>query len=86
MDQVVVDCGDLAVRAGDPVELFGTGEEGGPTAREWADELGTIHYEIVTGIRGRVRRTVHGERPGDRAGATRDDTGVRAAPGGGTRW
>ncbi len=34
--------------------------DGGPTAREWADELGTIHYEIVTGIKGRVRRTVLG--------------------------
>ena len=31
------------------------------TAREWADEIGTIHYEIVTGMKGRVRRTVTGE-------------------------
>ncbi|MEQ3550605.1 alanine racemase [Pseudonocardia nematodicida] len=63
MDQFVVDCGPpgaLAVAVGDPVELFGTGAGGGPTAREWADEIGTIHYEIVTGIRGRVRRTVLG--------------------------
>ncbi|SFN91758.1 alanine racemase [Pseudonocardia ammonioxydans] len=63
MDQFVVDCGPpgrLDVAVGDPVELFGTGAGGGPTAREWADELGTIHYEIVTGMRGRVRRTVHG--------------------------
>ncbi|MBW0106660.1 alanine racemase [Pseudonocardia sp. KRD291] len=64
MDQVVVDCGDVAVRAGDTVELFGTGERGGPTAREWADELGTIHYEVVTGMRGRIRRTVHGDSNG----------------------
>ncbi len=61
MDQVVVDCGDLDVRTGDTVELFGTGAGGGPTAREWADEIGTIHYEIVTGVRGRVRRSVVGE-------------------------
>ncbi|BBG04574.1 alanine racemase [Pseudonocardia saturnea] len=61
MDQFVVDCGTpgaLEVAVGDPVELFGTGAADGPTAREWADELGTIHYEIVTGIKGRVRRTV----------------------------
>ncbi|ANY10090.1 alanine racemase [Pseudonocardia sp. HH130630-07] len=61
MDQFVVDCGapgELGVAAGDQVELFGTGTTGGPTAQEWADELGTIHYEIVTGISGRVRRTV----------------------------
>ncbi|MEJ8280272.1 alanine racemase [Pseudonocardia spirodelae] len=61
MDQFVVDCGRpgaLDVAIGDPVELFGTGDAGGPTAQEWADELGTIHYEIVTGVRGRVRRTV----------------------------
>ncbi|MBN9737484.1 alanine racemase [Pseudonocardia sp. P1] len=63
MDQFVVDCGapgELGVVVGDRVELFGTGDGGGPTAREWADELGTIHYEIVTGIKGRVRRTVLG--------------------------
>ncbi|ALE81959.1 alanine racemase [Pseudonocardia sp. HH130629-09] len=67
MDQFVVDCGrpgTLPVAIGDPVELFGTGTEGGPTAREWADELGTIHYEIVTGVRGRVRRTVTDGRGG----------------------
>ncbi|MFP5069728.1 alanine racemase [Pseudonocardia nantongensis] len=67
MDQFVVDCGapgELPVTVGDPVELFGTGAGNGPTAREWADELGTIHYEIVTGIKGRVRRSVTGGRSG----------------------
>jgi alanine racemase len=59
MDQLVVDCGDDAVAEGDEVVLFGTGEQGEPTAAEWADELGTIHYEIVTGMyRPRVSRTV----------------------------
>lgn len=58
MDQVVVDCGDDPVRAGDEVLLFGPGGRGEPTAQEWADELGTIHYEVVTGVHGRrVRRT-----------------------------
>lgn len=59
MDQVVVDCGDDDVREGDRVVLFGPGDHGEPTAQDWADELGTIHYEVVTGIHGRrVTRTV----------------------------
>jgi alanine racemase len=58
MDQVVVDCGDDDVRAGDEVVLFGPD---GPTAQDWADELDTIHYEVVTGVHGaRVTRTVVG--------------------------
>jgi alanine racemase len=59
MDQVVVDCGDgPAVREGDTAVFFGPGDEGEPTAQDWADELGTIHYEIVTGVHGRrVTRT-----------------------------
>ena len=57
MDQLVVDCGDIAVSPGDEVVLFGTGASGEPTAREWADKLGTIDYEIVTSMyRPRVRR------------------------------
>ncbi len=59
MDQLVVDCGDAPVREGDEVVLFGPGDRGEPTAAEWADQLGTIHYEIVTGTyRPRVGRTV----------------------------
>ena len=57
MDQVVVDVGDLDVAPGDPVVLFGSGREGEPTAQDWADAVGTIHYEIVTRIGPRVRRT-----------------------------
>jgi alanine racemase len=57
MDQIVVDCGDDQVRPGDEVILFGPGDRGEPTAREWADTLGTIDYEIVTNMyRPRVRR------------------------------
>ncbi len=48
MDQIVVDCGDDEVRAGDEAVLFGTGDGGGPTADHWADAAGTINYEIVT--------------------------------------
>ncbi len=61
MDQIMVDCGDDDVRAGDEVVLFGSG---GPTAQDWADELDTIHYEVVTGVHGaRVTRTHIGAAP-----------------------
>jgi alanine racemase len=60
MDQFVVDVGDLDVAAGDTAVLFGTGEDGVPTAQDWADALGTIHYEIVTRIGARVPRVYVG--------------------------
>jgi alanine racemase len=56
MDQIVVDVGDLPVAPGDPVVLFGPGDAGEPTAQDWADAVGTIHYEIVTRIGPRVER------------------------------
>ncbi|NMR18919.1 alanine racemase [Cellulomonas fimi] len=57
MDQVVVDLGPGAREvAGDRVELFGTGAEGGPTAEDWARAAGTISYEIVTRVGARVPR------------------------------
>jgi alanine racemase len=62
MDQFVIDVGDLGVRAGDSVVLFGPGRDGEPLAQDWADALGTIHYEIVTRIGPRVRRTYLGDR------------------------
>ena len=62
MDQLVVDCGDDEPPVGTEVILFGDGAHGGPTAREWADKIGTIDYEIVTGMyRPRVRRRYLGE-------------------------
>jgi len=62
MDQLVVDLeGDLPA-AGDEVLLFGPGDAGEPTAQDWADALGTISYEVVTGIGARVRRTYVGAR------------------------
>jgi alanine racemase len=58
MDQFVVDCGDDAVAAGDVVTLFGPGDDGEPTADDWAAAIDTINYEIVTRIgSGRVDRT-----------------------------
>ncbi|MPZ65203.1 MAG: alanine racemase [Pseudonocardiaceae bacterium] len=63
MDQVMVDCGDDPVAEGDEVVFFGTGERGEPTAAEWADNLNTIHYEVVAGmVRPRLTRTVLGRR------------------------
>ncbi|RJO72158.1 alanine racemase [Nocardia panacis] len=57
MDQFVVDLGDNAegVAAGDIAVLFGGGP-GEPRARDWADQLGTIDYEIVCAPRARVHR------------------------------
>jgi alanine racemase len=61
MDQFVIDVGDDEVRPGDDVLLFGPGDRGEPTAQDWAELLGTISYEIVTGIGSRVPRTYDGE-------------------------
>ena len=56
MDQFVVDVGDLRVAPGDVAVLFGPGASGEPLAQDWADAVGTIHYEIVTRIGPRVAR------------------------------
>ena len=42
--------------AGDRVVLFGPGTDGEPTAQDWAEACGTISYEIVTRIGGRMTR------------------------------
>nr|GLK36527.1 hypothetical protein GCM10017611_33840 [Rhodococcus wratislaviensis] len=42
------------VREGDHAVFFGNGQCGEPVAQDWADPLGTIHYEVVTGLRGRI--------------------------------
>ncbi|MCV7123462.1 alanine racemase [Mycobacterium lacus] len=59
MDQFVVDLGPgpLDVAEGDQAILFGPGTRGEPTAQDWADLVGTIHYEVVTSPRGRITRT-----------------------------
>jgi alanine racemase len=62
MDQVMVDLGDATAERGDIVTLFGPGDDGEPTAEEWAAAADTIGYEIVTRIGGRVRRTFRGVR------------------------
>ncbi|WP_422749339.1 alanine racemase [Mycobacterium sp. WMMD1722] len=62
MDQFVVDLGPgpVEVSEGDDAVLFGPGTRGEPTALDWADQLGTITYEIVTSPRGRVTRSYVG--------------------------
>ncbi len=59
MDQFVVDLGDHDAQRGDVVTLFGPG---GPTADDWALAAGTIAYEVVTRLGGRIERTYRGER------------------------
>lgn len=61
MDQFVIDVGDDEIAAGDEVVLFGPGDDGEPTAQDWADVLGTISYEVVTRIGSRVPRMYVGE-------------------------
>jgi alanine racemase len=66
MDQFVIDLGDDSgddgAAPGDEVVLFGPGTAGEPTADDWARACGTIHYEIVTRMGGRLlRRYVGGE-------------------------
>jgi len=56
MDQVIVDCGDLEVAAGDEVVLLGRQGEEEVTAWELARHLDTVAYEIVTRIGPRVPR------------------------------
>jgi alanine racemase len=55
MDQFLVDLGSAAeqVQPGDDAVIVGAGTDG---LTEWAERLGTIHYELATGIRGRVER------------------------------
>ena len=59
MDQFLIDLGPgrLDVAEGDEAILFGPGTRGEATAQDWADLLGTIHYEVVTSPRGRITRT-----------------------------
>jgi alanine racemase len=56
MDQFVLDLGDDPAEAGDEVVLFGPGDDGAPTAQDWADATGTISYEIVSRVGPRVPR------------------------------
>jgi alanine racemase len=66
MDQLVVDCGpDADVAVGDEAVLIGA--QGGDRIRaeDWADLLGTINYEIVTGFAVRLPRLYRATSPVD---------------------
>lgn len=56
MDQFVVDLGGDLPAPGADVVLFGDGRDGEPTAQDWAEAAGTISYEIVSRIGGRMTR------------------------------
>lgn len=56
MDQIIVDCGDLEVSAGDEVVLLGPQGDEEVTATELAECAGTIAYEILAGIGSRIPR------------------------------
>ncbi|MEU8545196.1 alanine racemase [Streptomyces sp. NPDC048717] len=61
MDQFVVDLTGDTLEPGAEAVLFGPGDQGEPTAQDWADAAGTIAYEIVTRIGTRVPRVYVGE-------------------------
>ena len=56
MDQFVVDLHGELPPYGTEVVLFGPGDRGEPTAQDWAEATGTISYEIVTRLGGRLAR------------------------------
>jgi alanine racemase len=60
MDQVIVDCGDLEIAAGDEVVLLGRQGEEEVSAWELAASAGTVAYEIVSRIGPRVPRDHRG--------------------------
>ena len=70
MDQMVVDLERDDAEPGDLAVLFGPGDHGEPTAQDWAEAAGTISYEIVTRVGGRMsRRYVDGGGGGEAGGA-----------------
>lgn len=56
MDQFMVDLAGDRPEPGAEFILFGPGSQSEPTAQEWAEAVGTINYEIVTRIGGRMPR------------------------------
>src|SRR5207237_126052 len=58
---LAVDLGDVPAAPDDEVVLIGRQGKEEITATEWGARLGTISYEVVTGIGARVPRTYLGE-------------------------
>jgi alanine racemase len=56
MDQLMLDCRDVPVEAGDEVILVGAQGDDRITADEWAERLDTVNYEIVCDLESRVTR------------------------------
>jgi alanine racemase len=57
MDMTVIDLGpDTPVSVGDPVTVFGPGDDGEPTTAQWAGWAETLEHEIVTGLSARLHR------------------------------
>lgn len=56
MDQFMLDIGDDTIAPGEYAVLFGPGDDGEPTAEDWAQLLETISYEVVTRVGDRVER------------------------------
>ena len=61
MDQTLVWCGEDRVSPGDEVVLLGDQRGASVSALDWAEAIGTITYEIVTGISPRVPRRYVGD-------------------------
>jgi Alr-MurF fusion protein len=57
MDMCMVDVTGLAVKAGDPVAVFGED----PNISELARHIGTIPYELLTSVSARVKRVFYAE-------------------------
>ncbi|MGX5680323.1 alanine racemase [Schumannella luteola] len=60
IDSLALDVSGARVAVGDEVILFGAGDDGEPTAEEWADWAGTIGDEIVARASERVPRVYLG--------------------------
>lgn len=66
MDQMLVDIGDSDVKVGDRVTLWGSD---GPSAEYLAKSLGTVSYELLTGVGTRIARVYRRNEAASRSGA-----------------
>ena len=60
IDTLEVDLGEGTARPGDVATLFGAGDDGEPTAEEWAGWAGTVEDEIVARASTRGERVLRG--------------------------
>ena len=77
MDQILVDCGpDATVSRGDEVVLIGAQGEQAVSAEEWARRVGTISYEVVCALSGRLPRIYRSKSEGPAEPLASDGPGV----------